>query len=84
MKQMKATIYSDDVRNLTEVPCKLDAPEYRHGQGADGYGVKIQSDHMIRLPHSRRWYRVYATQISNAGSLWVEAKGVRYHIMHIE
>lgn len=81
---MKATIYGNDVRNLTEVPCKLDAPEYRRGQGVDGYGVKIQSDYKIQLPHSNRWYRVYITQVSNAGSLWVESKGVKYHILHIE
>lgn len=82
---MKATIYqSDNLGDYTDIPCKLNKPEYRHGQGADGYGTKIQSDYMVQMPDSKRWYRVYITQVSNAGSLWFVAGGIKYFILHFE
>lgn len=40
---------------------------------ATGYGMKIPSTQCVRL--NGRVYRVYVTQISNAGSAWIKVKG---------
>lgn len=44
------------------------------GLNANGYGKKISTRYMIKLPGSTRWLRVYQTQFSNNASLWVETK----------
>jgi hypothetical protein len=38
---------------------------------ASGYGRKIPSSTMVRLPGSPRWRRVYVCQVSNAGTAYV-------------
>lgn len=48
------------------------------GQDQDGYGRKISTDYMVQ--HLGRQYRVYCTQISNAGSCWITIRGRRLHI----
>jgi hypothetical protein len=40
-------------------------------QPATGYGRKLATDYVIRLDGKGPWRRVYCTQISNAGSLWI-------------
>jgi len=47
-------------------------------QTASGYGRRLTTRYKVR--HEGRLYRVYATQISNAVSHWIMAKGVQLHI----
>ncbi len=52
---------------------------YLPGQDADGYGKKISTDYMIRFRDGgKKWYRVYITQYSNAGTAWIEREGKQY------
>jgi hypothetical protein len=53
------------------------------GQGVDGYGRKIASRYMVRLLDSGTWYRVYITQISNAGSAWIMRRGKKLFIQDV-
>jgi hypothetical protein len=46
---------------------------------ASGYGAKIASHRMVRLPNGRK-YRVYVTQISNAGSAWITLGGKKLYL----
>jgi hypothetical protein len=48
------------------------------GQSLTGYGKKIASRYIVRV--GNRWYRVYITQISNAGSAWIMSKGRKLHL----
>lgn len=45
------------------------------GQSPSGYGRKIATDHMIKLPNDHRLRRVYCVCYSNAGSLYILVKG---------
>ena len=60
----------------------IDAPLWWHDRGltqtATGYGMKLTTRYKIEF--YGRLYRVYCTQISNAGSLWFTAKGRRYSV----
>jgi len=40
---------------------------------ATGYGRKIPTRTMVRLPESSRWRRVYCCIFSNAGTCYVES-----------
>ncbi len=40
-----------------------------------GYGKKIPTSKMVKLPDSNRWRRVYCCVYSNAGTCYVESKG---------
>lgn len=50
-----------------------------HKQGlsytASGYGRKIPTIHMVRLPGDKRWRRVYCCIYSNAGTTYVIKNG---------
>jgi hypothetical protein len=48
--------------------------EPHYGRDADGYGRRIPTRYMVKL-QDKRWRRVYACQISNAGTVYVEVKG---------
>lgn len=48
------------------------------GQSGMGYGVKITTDGMVVI--GKRRYRVYCTQISNAGSYWIKIAGEQYFL----
>jgi hypothetical protein len=39
-----------------------------------GYGRKIPTSYMVKLPGGKRWRRVYCCQFSNAGTCYVEDK----------
>lgn len=58
----------------------IDAPLWWHEQGlmqtATGYGRKLTTRYKVRF--NGRLYRVYCTQLSNAGSLWFNAGGKRW------
>ena len=41
---------------------------------ASGYGGKIPSTWMVRLPGDKIWRRVYVAQYGNAGTAYVEVK----------
>lgn len=45
---------------------------------ASGYGMKLNSGY--KIDYCGRLYRVYVTQISNAGSAWFTVKGVRIYV----
>jgi len=51
-------------------------PWQKHGlqYTASGYGRKIPTRHMVKLPGSKRWRRVYVCQLSNAGTAYVPDK----------
>lgn len=42
---------------------------------ASGYGRKIPTSTMVKLPGGKRWRRVYCCIFSNAGTCYVEAPG---------
>ena len=54
------------------------APIHPYGHGADGYGLKIARPYKVL--HGNRWYRVYATCISNAASHWITVMGEKIHV----
>lgn len=60
--------------SLSEIPHK-EAPLWWHKQGlsytASGYGRKIPSARMVKLPGSDRWRRVYVCIYGNAGTAYV-------------
>lgn len=64
--------------NLEDLETK-EAPLWWHLAGlsytASGYGRKIPTARMVRLPGSRRWRRVYCCIYSNAGTCYVTAPG---------
>jgi len=46
-----------------------------------GYGRKIPTATMVKLPGGKRWRRVYCCCWSNAGTCYVEADGGRSWIV---
>ena len=44
---------------------------------ATGYGMKIPTTRMVRIPGDNRWRRVYCTIFSNIGTCWISVKGDR-------
>lgn len=44
---------------------------------ATGYGSKIPTSKMVRLPGCHRWRRVYCTIYSNVGTCWIVVDGER-------
>jgi hypothetical protein len=69
---------------LTDLEHKA-APLWWHKQGlsftASGYGRKIPTVHMVKLPGSPRWRRVYCCIYSNAGTCYV-AQGKDWIVIH--
>ena len=65
-----ATHYLEDLESK-------DAPLWWHLKGlsytASGYGRKIPTRHMVRLPGASRWRRVYCCIYSNVGTCYVTA-----------
>jgi hypothetical protein len=61
--------------HLTDLEHK-DSPLWWQEQGlsytASGYGRKIPTRHMVRLPGNKRWRRVYCCIFSNAGTCYVD------------
>jgi hypothetical protein len=53
-----------------------DAPLWWHVRGLSftrsGYGKRIPTRHMVKIPGSPRWRRVYCAIFSNAGTCYVE------------
>mgnify|MGYP003146884760 CR=1 FL=1 len=42
---------------------------------ASGYGRRVPTQHMVKLPGSNRWRRVYCCIYSNAGTCYVDLGG---------
>lgn len=40
-----------------------------------GFGRKIPTQYMAKLPSESRWKRVYVTQFSNSGTPWIYYQG---------
>lgn len=63
---------------LSDIPHK-DAPMPHHLAGLQytrsGYGSRIPTTHMVKLPGSNRWRRVYVCIWSNAGTAYVDTIG---------
>ena len=59
-----------------------DVPLDKHKKGLfyspTGYGSRIPTRNMVFIEKKKRWYRVYATQYSNAGSCWITVDKERY------
>lgn len=47
-----------------------------------GYGRKIPTSKMLRLPGSKRWRRVYCAIYGNAGTCYVTLKGGAWLVVH--
>lgn len=79
---MRAVViqYADNYRvRLFPVP-RRGPMQLAPGQRDDGYGEKIHTDWMIQFRDgSSRWYRVYATCVSNAVSYYVIRKGKKLY-----
>lgn len=62
-------------RKTIEVPSK-EAPMWWHLAGKTytktGYGRRIPTRHMVQLPGSPRWRRVYCYIFSNSGTCFVD------------
>ena len=62
-----------------------DAPLWWHLRGlsytATGYGRKIPTRTMVKLPGSNRWRRVYCCCFSNSGTCYVEVPG-GWHVIY--
>ena len=58
-----------------------EAPMWWHKRGlsqtASGYGIRLATPHLVQLPGSPRWRRVYCCIHSNAGTCYVET-GPKY------
>ena len=63
--------------NLAELESKIELLPWQE-QGlsytATGYGRKIPTTRMVKLPGSKRWRRVYCCIFSNIGTCYVTAK----------
>jgi len=61
-----------DIRDLEH----KHAPLLHHKLGlqftASGYGRRMPTEYMVKLPGSKRWRRVYVCCFSNAGTAYVE------------
>ena len=61
-----------------------DRPLWWHVRGlsftASGYGKRIPSRRMVKLPGETRLRRVYVTVYSNSGSQWILIKGQRWYL----
>lgn len=68
-------IYTD-IEDLVE--CPLDWQKLGLQQTASGYGRKLTTSRKINF--NKKFYRIYCTQFSNAGSHWFTVKGVRIYI----
>lgn len=60
--------------NLSEIEHKT-TPVPRYSASQTGYGSKIPTRHLVRLPFDGRWRRVYVTCYSNSGTAWVKWLG---------
>lgn len=62
---------------LHDIPHKS-VPLWHHKRGlsftSSGYGRRIPSTTMVRLPGSKRWRRVYVCIYSNAGTAYVDMR----------
>ena len=62
-----------------------DAPLWWQEKGlsytASGYGRKVPTTRMVRLPGDRRWRRVYCAIFSNAGTCYV-TRGADWIVIH--
>lgn len=61
--------------DLGDLPHK-EVPMDHHKRGLSwtrtGYGRKIPTVHMVQLPGSNRWRRVYVCVFSNSGTAYVD------------
>ena len=51
---------------------------------ASGYGRKIPTSHMVKLPGSPRWRRVYCCIFSNADTNYVEAPNGDWNVINLQ
>ena len=51
------------------------------GQTVTGYGRKMPTSVMVKLPDSPRWRRVYVCCYSNAGTAYVEQRDGRWVVI---
>jgi hypothetical protein len=56
------------------------APHPTAGRDSEGYGRKIPTRWMVKLPEVNRWRRVYVCCISNAGTAYVTV-GKGWHVI---
>jgi hypothetical protein len=72
------THYLDDLESK-------EAPLWWHERGlsytASGYGRKIPTSKMVRLPGSKRWRRVYCCIYSNSGTCYVPDKAGNWTVI---
>lgn len=70
--------------DMSTLEHKIDPPPHM-GAGRSftlsGYGRKIPTQHMVKLPGSPRWRRVYCCIYSNAGTCYVE-QGNDWIVIH--
>ena len=63
---------------LVDLERKL-VPMEHHKRGLQytrsGYGGRIPTEHMVKLPGQPRWRRVYVAQWSNLGTAYVGPRG---------
>lgn len=74
-------IYAEDY--FGKIESKQDECRTR-GLSPSGYGMMIAMPYLVRLNGNGPWRRVYCTQISNAGSVWIKVMGVKYHFRNDE
>lgn len=66
---------------MNAIECIIRRTDMPRNPYAMGYGKKIPTSVMVY--HLGRWRRVYCTCYSNAGSLWINVRGVRVGVRDI-
>jgi len=65
----------ENLENKTTKPPKWAASK-------TGYGRKIPTRFMVRLPGGKRWRRVYCCQYSNSGTCYVETRSGNWIVIY--
>lgn len=61
--------------DISDIPHRYQPPSNpNEGRDPQGYGRRVPTSWMVRLPGSATWQRVYCCQISNASTCYVESK----------
>ena len=74
-----ATLHTWGTAERQHLTVPVKATEQPRFHSATGYGRKIPTRYMVRL--GNRWRRVYACQISNAGTAYVGKPGAWTHVV---
>ena len=82
MRKRETSIVATHSRS--DIPSKREPlPHHKLGlqYTASGYGRRIPSEWMVKLPGSNRWRRVYVCIYSNTGTAYVPDRNGDWHVI---